>query len=353
MPLPAIGAAIARGVAAIGRVAASAGQVIARGVSTVSQGATRIATSAGSKFVAASHRTEAFARNTEAFARKRFRHTAGAFRSSRGAIGEALSKRKVKSPRRKTRRKMPTVNSAWRRAVRQSAIETKKASRRGENVLTRMFEPKTFLGKIAKNYGAAEQSFREGNNAQGTMHTLKIARSVGGPVAGGVLATAVALATMPKLIKEFGAALIESRRNISEVSAPYAGAMARLDTNRTFRNVQFGNQTGKAFSEWSNAQDRLEKALLPAQVTLANIVAKVLTKVELGVATLMTITDAVAKAYPPIKAALDEINENTGHQNRRESQALSQISQRLASGEFTRRNNPPIIPPVPPVRNPN
>ncbi|WP_145084782.1 hypothetical protein [Anatilimnocola aggregata] len=227
--------------------------------------------------------------------------------------------------------------------------------------MSRLFSPKSYLGGVASNVGAAQQSFREGNNVQGLLHSAKVAHSVGKPaaavsagVAGSVAATAVTMATMPKIVKEFGAALIESRRHISEVSAPYAVALAKLDTSRTFRNMQFGNRTGHAFSQLTNAQDRLEKALLPAQITLANIVAKVLTKVELGVTTLMTITTAVAQAFPEVQKALDRINENTRHQGRQESQALAGMAQRLANGEFTGRRNPPIEqPPAPPARNPN
>lgn len=84
-------------------------------------------------------------------------------------------------------------------------------------------------------------------------------------VAAATVATAAALVAMPKLLKDFGSALVESNRDLSKYNATIANAYARFDQADFLRKLDLASATSgsasTAANEWTKALDSLQGQL--------------------------------------------------------------------------------------------
>lgn len=185
-------------------------------------------------------------------------------------------------------------------------------------------------------------NFRQGNNLAGTLDSLKVAKDVGGPVLGTLAATAVAIATMPKIVKEFGAALIESKRHLGEVNAAYSVAAGRLDIQRFQRNVRLANATSGSFTSLTRSQNRLEDKLMPYAITGSNALLK-LANVAVNTGTAMIkVAEFAAKisGWEPIISALGRwLNWDM---SKPDNHPLADLGVAIARGNLVERQRPPM-----------
>lgn len=187
-------------------------------------------------------------------------------------------------------------------------------------------------------------NFKQGNTGAGLMDSAKIGLDVSKPI----IAAAVALATFPKIAKEWGSAVIESKRALGEFNATYSVAAGRLDIGRYSRNVRLAGGTSGNFRNLTQAQNRLEEKLQPYQVAASNALLKIATIAVNAGTVLVTIGEGVAKVtgWAAIMEAVGRwVNLNGG--GAVQNQPLAQLGQALARGNFQRR----VRPPMPPMNN--
>lgn len=335
MALPVIGMLIARAAAAVAKVGTSAGGAVARGAGAVSQGVRRVA-----------------ARGTAAIAQRAAnvqRGVGNAIQQGRQNLGRSFQ-RALNGPGsgrrgRSRRRRMPTVGRTFGRAVRSGAIKAARQSRAGNNVISRMFAPKSFLGRISRNLGSAQMNFRQGNNVQGTIDSLKVMHDIGKPLAKmnlAVLATVTALVSMPKVLKDFGASVIESKRHLGEMNAVYSISAGRLDLNRFQRNLRLGNATSGSFRSLTESQNRLEDKLMPYAIMGTNALYKIVTLLQEGARHGVTAVEYLSylSKYKPVMDALAWwLSSDNGNNS---GQPLAEFVRAARQPNFHRRQRPPM-----------
>lgn len=328
MFLPAVAAVIARGAAVLGRLAVGAGRAVA---------------SVGGRFGQAAGR----AVQRGGVAMQRFGRPAGRGGGLRGAAqpgrpaGRQFTRQRMRGGRRGGRRQQsPSLAQAWRRAVRQGARQTVQRQRSGQvqSFFQQMLSPRSYFGRIAQNFGSAQINFRQGNTGAGLMDSAKVAGDVSKPF----IAAAVALATFPKIAKEWGAALIESKRSLGEWNAAYSVATSRLDIQRMQRTRQLAGATSPSFQRLARAQNRLEDRLQPYAVAATSALLKLAT-LAVNVADRLIViaeTAAVVTGWAPIMKALNHWL--VGEEQQPQNQPLADLAQAVARGNFQQRRRPPM-----------
>lgn len=341
MFLPVIAAAIARGAAVVGRLAVGAGRAIASVGGKVGQAAGR-----------------AVQRGGVAMARYGQQGARGAGNGVRGAVqpGRAAGRgRRPVTPRsqnggrrRGRQRQSVSMGQAWRQAVRRGARQAAQRSRGNgpPSFIQNMFGQNSYFGRIAQNFGSAKMNFKQGNNLAGAVDSAKVAGDVSKPF----IATAIAIATFPKIIKEWGASLIESKRQLGEFNAAYSVATMRLDVNRFQRNLRLSNATSGSFSRMTQMQNKLEDRLAPYAIAGANALLKIAT-LALNVADkVVQITEiaVVVSGWSPVLKAIGRwLNAN---EQQPQNQPLADLAQALGRGNFQRRQRPPMPDPARPAQ---
>lgn len=109
---------------------------------------------------------------------------------------------------------------------------------------------------------------------------------------GGVVGAAVVMVTWPKIVQKWTEALVESRRHLSRFDGRMAGAYARLDIDRTFRDMRTAQATGGTSSQVANSLSELEESTRPLRemgATLTNIAALIAASGAKEVAEILTV----------------------------------------------------------------
>lgn len=327
--LPIVAGVLARGAAVVGRIAMGAGRAIAsQGGRAVGRGLQRTGAA-----------MQRYARN-----------------SARGAMSQTVRPgRRPVTPRsqaggqrrRGRQRQSLSFSQAFRRAARQGArnnIIRQRRSAQSGGLMGQLFAPKSYLGRIAQNYGSAQQNFRQGNTLAGISDSAKVAGDVSKPV----IATAAAMVVLPKLLKEWGASLIESKRHLGEFNATYSVAAGRLDIQRFQRNVRLGAATGGSFQNLTQAQNRLEERLAPYAIAGTNALLKLVT-VGVNVAdSAVRIAEGIAKVTG-WSAIIEGLGKKFGllGGGAVQNQPLADLGLALGRGNFAKR----VKPPMPPMNN--
>lgn len=176
----------------------------------------------------------------------------------------------------------------------------------------------------------------------GAFDAAKVGKDITAPIA----ATVVALATMPKVVKEFGAALIESKRHLGEMNAAYGVASARLDIQRFNRNVRLGNATSGSFTALTRTQNRLEEKLLPYAITGANALLRIAVLAEKVAIATVTVAEMAAKisGWAPILQAVGRWVNWGNNGGPGQVQPLANLAGALGRGNFAMRQRPPMGP---------
>lgn len=87
----------------------------------------------------------------------------------------------------------------------------------------------------------------------------------------GMAIIAIELVQVPGRLQQFGAALIENTRRLSEYNGTIAMAILELSIGRLRRDIAMGDLTARSTQGLSRSQNRLEDALLPFQAAVANV----------------------------------------------------------------------------------
>lgn len=322
--VPILAMVLARGSSIFGRLAMGAGRALA---SQGAKGAGRALQRTGASLQRYSRRT-----------------MAQAMQPGRPAGRRPVTPRGQRGRRSRGRqRQSVSFSQAFRRAARQGARNTIQQQRKQDDqggFFGSMFAPKSYLGRIARNYGSAQHNFRQGNTLQGVADSTKVAADVSKPV----VAVAVAMVAMPKLIKEWGASLVESKRHLGEFSAAYSVAAGRLDIQRFQRNVRFAGATQGSYRNLTQAQNRLEEKLAPYAIAANNALLKVVTLLVNVGEKMVTVaeTAAVVTGWAPIIEGLAKKFGLTGAGGGAVNQPLADLAQALARGNFAKRVKPPM-----------
>ena len=326
--LPILAGVIARGAAVLGRLAVGAGRAVASIGGKTAQSIGRAVQRGGFTM--------------QQYARQQSRQ------GLRGAVqpGRSPRRRRPVTPRsqnssRRRRQQSPSLGQAWRQAVRRGARNTVQQRRNGApSFIQNLFSPKSYLGRIAQNFGSAQVNFRQGNTMAGAVDSMKVAGDVSKPF----VAAAVALATFPKLAKEWGASIIESKRALGEFNAAYSVAASRLDIQRFQRNLRLAGATSGSFSRLTQAQNRLEERLQPYGIAATNALLKLAT-LALNVADKLVVVAegaAVVAGWAPIMQTLNRwLNTKLFEP---QNQPLADLGQALGRGNFAMRQKPPMPP---------
>ena len=194
------------------------------------------------------------------------------------------------------------------------------------------------MGRIAQNFGSAKMNFRQGNTGAGLMDAVKVAGDVSKPF----IAAGIALATFPKLVKEWGASIIESKRQLGEFNAAYGVATMRLDVNRFQRNLRMSNATSASFTRLAASQNKLEDKLLPYAIMGANALLKLANRAVYTGEKVVAVAEAAAiiAGWAPILTALGRwlMMEDAKPAN----QPLADLAQQIGRGNFQQRQRPPM-----------
>lgn len=361
MFLPVLAGIVARGAAVLGRFAVGAGRAMASGGGKFGQTLGKAAQRAG----------VAMQRGAQAG------QAGGGFRGRGGLGGGGIPNQKPTGGRRRPvtpgrargrrrPRKSVSFTQAFSRSVRRGArgaIQKQRNGGGGSQFIQKLFDSKSFLGRVTQNFGSAQTNFKKGNNVDGMMDSLKVVGDVGKPLAKGMAilgaataGTAITIAMLPKLIKDWGASLIESKRYLEEHSAAHSIAIGRLDIARFNRNVRLGAATSGTFSNMTRSQNKLEERLLPYQIASVNLLTRMVTLLsEMAVAGIDTaeFTHEMAKGASRNYLVLDLIrqaivgNGAGGVQNN----PLADLAVGMARGNFVQRVRPPM-PGMGPVAQP-
>jgi hypothetical protein len=213
-------------------------------------------------------------------------------------------------------------------------------------LIQRIFSPQSPLGRMVQNFGSAKMNVRQGNMGAAAMDAGKIGLDVAKPM----IAAGVALATFPKIAKEFGAAVIESRRALAEYNAVHSVALGRLEIGRFSRQVRTGAATGGSFRNLTQSQNRLEEKLLPYQImgiNLLNRVVTLLTNMAVSGVNAAEGAGNAATAGAEMLIDLKAIKEWLLGSGAMQNQPLADLAQALGRGNFQRR----VRPPMPPMNN--
>lgn len=343
--LPVIAGLIARGAAVVGRMAIGAGRAIASsGGGRIVQGIGKAAQRAGVAI--------------QKGAAGGFGRAGGSQGGGLGGGGLGGGRRRPVTPgrargRRRRARRQVSFGQAFTRSVRRGARAaiTRQRSGSGSKFIQKLFNPQSFLGRITQNYGSAQANFKQGNTVDGVVDSLKVVGDVAKPLAKalatvtlGASGAALAIAAFPKLMKEWGAAIIESKRNLGEFNATYAIALGRLDIARFRRNVQLSAATGGSFRNLTQTQNRLEEKLLPYQIMATNSLFKVVDLLQqIAVAGVQT-AERAADFVPllMIARAFSQKFGLNGNGGKPDNNPLADLAGALGRGNFQRRVRPPM-----------
>lgn len=343
--LPIIANIIARGGAVIGRLGAAAGRM-ASTVGSKIGGAAR----AGSQRAAGAFRSVGQAARGTASGGAGFRGAAQPGQPAGGRRRPVTPSNQAGGKRSK-QFKNNSFSQAWRQSVRRGMRSTTQKNRSGggSQFIQKLFDSKSFLGRITQNFGSAKANFKAGNNFDGVMDSLKVAKDGTKPIAAilaGLGAAAITMVTLPKIVKDWGASLVESKKELGEFNASFSVALGRLDIARFGRNIRLANATSGSFRSLTGAQNRLEERLLPLQIMSTNAILKIADEVINGVVLLTYIAEGAAKVtgWSTIINALAQKFNLFGNGAAGQTQPLADLGKALANGNFVQRRRPPMPP---------
>lgn len=347
MFLPAVAGIIARGAAVLGRFAVGAGRAIA------SAGGGKLGASIGKAAQRAGVAMQRGAQtSTGSGARRGFGGGLGGnpFGQAGGGSGKRrpVVQRQGGARRRGRGRKSVSFSPAKRRQFRQ---QMRYGIRRNNvaSFVQNLFGRQSSAGKIAQHFiqpleqGSGGRSGFGGGGGKGIQMAVDPIQ-LGKDVSVAFANVTKSIVTLPKLIKDWGASLIESKRHLGEFNATYAIAVGRLDIGRRARNVQLGAATGGSFRSLTQSQNRLEEKLLPYQIQTANGINKVVTVLQ-EIAIAGTTTAEQASNLSPILLTLKTMSKffNLGGDGAGiDNNPLADFAGAMARGNFTRRVRPPM-----------
>jgi hypothetical protein len=199
------------------------------------------------------------------------------------------------------------------------------------------------------NMGGAKARWAEGNYVGAAAQGLKGAFQVGGAAAKlnpGLAAATTAvptlltsLASMPRLLRDFGAGLVENRRHLAALNGGMAAAVARLEAERFGRDVNLAGMTQRSGSRQTQSQSRLEEATLPWQAAGQNLKNNIASGFQNAGAWLLEHFNKL----PVVKEMLDYLaNEKAKNGTAGNLGPLGDFSKAIADGKYngTRRFKP-------------
>ena len=148
----------------------------------------------------------------------------------------------------------------------------------------------------------------------------------------------VALASFPKIVQRWTEAIVESRRHLAQFDARMAGAYAKLDIDRTMRDIRTAQETGGSSAELARQLSVLEDSLRQLKslgITVTNIAAL------LAAGNADMIAGAINAMLGPL-FTLQQAAEKWLGGGRTASMPLHDVVQNLID-----RGNAPQVPPAP------
>jgi hypothetical protein len=334
--LPVIVGAIARGAAVIGRFGAAAGRMAASAGSKLGQAASSGAAKAGGALRGLGQAGKAGG--------------SGLRGAAQLGKGPGWRPRRSRMPNQGKSRQFrnKTFSQSWKQSVRRGMRQAtqKNRSGSGSQTIQKLFDSKSFLGRITQNFGSAQANFKSGNKLDGVIDSLKVAKDGAKPIGAilaGLGAAAITLATLPKIVKDWSASLIESKKSLGEFNATFSVALGRLDIARFGRNVRLANATGGSFRSLTQSQSRLEEKLLPYQIMASNATLKLVTIAVEAAGILVNIGEGMSKVTG-WTAAIEAVGRRFGlnGDNNLQNQPLADLARDLGQGNFQRRHRPPM-----------
>lgn len=353
--LPVIAQIIARGAAILGRIGPALGRAIG-GVGKSIGGATgRVARQAGVAIRQGGRAAGQGLRGSLQQGAPPLNTRPG----RRGGLGGGGRRRPV-TPRgqagsggrrggRSGRRAPVNFGQAFRRSVRQGmrgAAQRSRAQHPVQQFIQRFIPQSSPVGRILQNFnphpGAGRTGFG-GGRVQFAIDPLRLT----GDLLRGFYDLSKAIVKFPALIRDWGAAVIESKRALGEFNATYSVAAGRLDINRFRRNVQLGGATSGNFRNLTAAQSRLEDKLLPYQITATNALLRIVSELADTTRLLVIIGEGVAKVtrWSMIMDAVGKFV-NMGGPGQIQNQPLADVAEVIARGNFVQQRQKPPMPPM-------
>lgn len=164
-----------------------------------------------------------------------------------------------------------------------------------------------------------------------------------------VVQAGIAIAKFPERLKNFGAAVLEARRDLGQLHSGVNNSFAVLDAERLGRNAKFAAGTAGQTSSLAKTQSRLEERLLPVQIAMSNIMSLILTKLEELTLNVIGTGQMLTTLLPPwsqavlggMKAIVKSLEANDLKESIKQSDAvqkeLAGIAQRMMQ-----RKSPPV-----------
>ena len=146
------------------------------------------------------------------------------------------------------------------------------------------------------------------------------------------------LVSATRRLDEFGKGLVEARRPLAELHGGIAASVARLDADRYGRSMRLASMTSGSAGYQTRSQSRLEEATLKTNAAIENLKNRVVGAMEnvaAGIVEKISRMQVVSRLLDWLAGPMDD-KENH----------LIEFGKKLASGDFNRREHPPM--PLPP-----
>lgn len=147
---------------------------------------------------------------------------------------------------------------------------------------------------------------------------------------------AVAMLTLPAQVRDFGASVVEARRQLVEYNGTIANAMTRLEHDRFGRNIRLAAATSASTEGLVESQSRLEEKLMPYMAAGVNALNRLVQGTEVAVTTAVTMLEMIK----PLETAAIKWLGGVDKKDPPEA-GLAELARNIAQGKLFERSMPP------------